>query len=167
MRGKPRLHLEAQIHGGGQERDLRSGTLAVHQIVGMGEACHIAYEEMSEEQARILKLRQHFWHEIKELGDVYINGDLQQRIAGSLNISFGGVVGEVLIAALKDLAVSSAAACGSAVLEPSHVLHAIGVKRELAQSAIRFCFGRFTTKEEVDYAISHVKEVVKSLRACS
>lgn len=164
VRGKPRLHLEAQIHGGGQERDLRSGTLATHQIAGMGETCRIAYEEMQEEQARILKLRQHFWDGIKDLGEVYANGHLEQRVAGNLNVSFGSVVGETLIAALKDLALSSAAACGSAVLEPSYVLRAIGIKRELAQSAIRFSFGRFTTDDEIDYAITHVREVVQALR---
>lgn len=164
VRGKPRLHLEPQMHGGGQERDLRSGTLATHQIVGMGEACRLASDEMAKEQERILKLRQRFWDGIKDLGDVCVNGHVGQRVAGNLNVSFGGVMGEVLIAALKDLAVSSAAACGSVVLEPSYVLRAIGVSRELAQSAIRFCFGRFTTEEEIDYAAKHVREVVQGIR---
>ena len=161
---KPRIHLEPLIHGGEQEYNLRSGTLPTHQIVGMAEAYKIAKEEMQSEFERMLKLRDFFWQEIKTLGDVYLNGDVASRIPHNLNISFGGVEGEVLLAGLKDLAVSTVAACTSIAMEPSYVLLALGVVRSLAYSSIRFSFGRFTTDEEINYAISHIKEVVIKLR---
>lgn len=161
---KPRIHLEPLIHGGEQEQHLRSGTLPTHQIVGMAEAFRIANEEIQQENERIVRMREHFWQEIKTLGDVYLNGSLEKRVAHNLNISFGGVEGETLLLALKDLAVSTGAACTSATMEPSYVLQAIGVKTDLAYSSIRFSFGRFTTAEEIEYAISHIKEIVTKLR---
>ena len=164
---KPRIRLEAQIHGGGHERGLRSGTLPTHQIVGMGEAFRIAKEEMAAEAIRIQALRDHMWDGFKDMEEVYLNGDLDQRVAGNLNVSFNFVEGESLIMALKDLAVSSGSACTSASLEPSYVLRAIGRDDELAHSSIRFSFGRYTTQEEVDYAIELMKKAVDKLRDLS
>ncbi|MBU1191712.1 MAG: IscS subfamily cysteine desulfurase, partial [Gammaproteobacteria bacterium] len=164
---KPRVRLEAQMHGGGHERGLRSGTLATHQIVGMGEAFRIAKAEMAEETARILALRQRLLAGLQDMDEVYVNGDLTQRVAGNLNISFNFVEGESLIMALKDLAVSSGSACTSASLEPSYVLRALGRNDELAHSSIRFTLGRYSTAEEVDYTIALVKDKVAKLRELS
>ena len=167
VRRKPRVRLEAQMHGGGHERGMRSGTLATHQIVGMGEAFRIAKEEMAEENARVLGLRNRLLEGLKDMEEVYINGDLENRIAGNLNISFNYVEGESLIMAVKDLAVSSGSACTSASLEPSYVLRAIGRNDELAHSSIRFTIGRFTTEEEVDYTIKLIREKIDKLRELS
>lgn len=167
VRRKPRVRLEAQMHGGGHERGMRSGTLATHQIVGMGEAFRIAREELESDTARIRALRDRLWNGIKDMEEVYVNGDLEHRVAGNLNISFNFVEGESLIMALKDIAVSSGSACTSASLEPSYVLRAIGRNDELAHSSIRFTIGRFTTEEEVDYAIRLVREKVAKLRELS
>jgi cysteine desulfurase len=164
---KPRVRLEAQMHGGGHERGMRSGTLATHQIVGMGEAFHIAQEEMAAENERVLGLRNRLWDGIKDMEEVYLNGDENQRVAGNLNVSFAYVEGESLIMALKDLAVSSGSACTSASLEPSYVLRALGREDELAHSSIRFTFGRFSTVEEVDFAISKIRSEVERLRELS
>ncbi len=155
------------MHGGGHERGLRSGTLATHQIVGMGEAFRIAREEMAEEGKRIRKLRDKLLAAVQNIEEVYINGDLEQRIPHNLNVSFNYVEGESLMMALKDLAVSSGSACTSASLEPSYVLRALGRSDELAHSSIRFTLGRYTTEEEVDYAISLIKEKVDRLRDLS
>jgi len=167
VRRKPRVRLEAQMHGGGHERGLRSGTLATHQIVGMGEAFRLAKEEMAADNERLLKLRNRLVDGFKDIEEVYINGDLEQRIAGNLNISFNFVEGESLIMALKDLAVSSGSACTSASLEPSYVLRALGRNDELAHSSIRFTIGRFTTEEEIDYTIELVKGKIDKLRDLS
>ncbi len=167
VRRKPRVRLEAQMHGGGHERGLRSGTLATHQIVGMGEAFRLAQEEMAADNERLLKLRNRLVDGFKDIEEVYINGDLEQRIAGNLNISFNFVEGESLIMALKDLAVSSGSACTSASLEPSYVLRALGRNDELAHSSIRFTIGRFTTEEEIDYTIELVKGKIDKLRDLS
>ena len=167
VRRKPRVRLEAQMHGGGHERGMRSGTLPVHQIVGMGEAYRIAKEEMDEEMARIRTLRDRLWNGLKDMEAVYVNGDLEQRMAGNLNVSFAFVEGESLIMALKDLAVSSGSACTSASLEPSYVLRALGLNDELAHSSIRFSIGRYTTEEEVDYAIELCRSAVTRLRELS
>jgi cysteine desulfurase len=167
VRRKPRVRLEAQIHGGGHERGMRSGTLATHQIVGMGEAFRIAQEEMAAENERVLGLRQRLWEGIKDLEEVYLNGDESHRVAGNLNVSFAFVEGESLIMALKDLAVSSGSACTSASLEPSYVLRALGREDELAHSSIRFTLGRFSTMEEVDYAINKIRTEVERLRELS
>jgi len=164
---KPRVRLEAQMHGGGHERGLRSGTLATHQIVGMGEAFRIAKEEMSVENDRFRMLRDRLYDGVKDMEEVYINGDFEQRIAGNLNISFNFVDGESLIMALRDLAVSSGSACTSASLEPSYVLRALGRNDELAHSSIRFTIGRYTTIEEIDYTIALVKKAVTKLRDLS
>ena len=164
---KPRVRLEAQMHGGGHERGLRSGTLATHQIVGMGEAFRLAREEMAEDNKRILALRNRLYEGFKDVEEVYINGSLDHRIAGNLNISFNFVEGESLIMALKDLAVSSGSACTSASLEPSYVLRALGRNDELAHSSIRFTIGRFTTAEEIDYTIDLVKQKIGKLRELS
>lgn len=164
VRGNPRLHLTPQIHGGEQEHNLRSGTLAVPQIVGMGVACNIAQQEMFAEQQRILHLRQLFWQEVKDSGKIFINGNLEQRVAGNLNISFADIDGEILLSALSDVAISTGAACGSLAFEPSHVLLSLGIARELAANSLRFSFGRFTTEEEVRYAAQHVRDVVNKLR---
>ena len=166
-RRKPRVRLEAQIHGGGHERGMRSGTLATHQIVGMGEAFRIAKLEMENDNARITVLREKFWNGIKDMEEVYLNGDESLRAAGFLNVSFNYVEGESLIMALKDIAVSSGSACTSASLEPSYVLRALGLKDELAHSSIRFAIGRFTTDEEVNYTIDLVKDSVEKLRTLS
>ena len=167
VRRKPRVRLEAQMHGGGHERGLRSGTLATHQIVGMGEAFRLAKEEMAADNERLLKLRNRLVEGFRDIEEVYINGDLDQRIAGNLNISFNFVEGESLIMALKDLAVSSGSACTSASLEPSYVLRALGRNDELAHSSIRFTIGRFTTEEEIDYTIELVKSKIDKLRDLS
>ncbi|MDC0072584.1 IscS subfamily cysteine desulfurase [Gammaproteobacteria bacterium] len=166
-RRKPRVRLEAQIHGGGHERGMRSGTLATHQIVGMGEAFRIAKEDMLEDNIRIKSLRDKFWEGLKDMEEVYLNGDPEQRAAGFLNVSFNYVEGESLIMALKDIAVSSGSACTSASLEPSYVLRAIGLKDELAHSSIRFAIGRFTTEEEIAYTIGLVRNAVEKLRELS
>jgi len=167
VRRKPRIRLEAQMHGGGHERGMRSGTLPTHQIVGMGEAFRIAREEMQADNDKLLRLRNKLWDGLKDMEEVYLNGDLEQRIAGNLNISFNFVEGESLIMALSDMAVSSGSACTSASLEPSYVLRALGREDELAHSSIRFTFGRFSTEEEVDYVLSKVKEQVERLRDLS
>jgi len=164
---KPRVRLEAQIHGGGHERGMRSGTLATHQIVGMGEAFRIAKEDLAKDNERIKKLRDKFWNGLKDMEEVYLNGDEVNRASGFLNVSFNFVEGESLIMALKDIAVSSGSACTSASLEPSYVLRAIGLKDELAHSSIRFAVGRFTTEEEVDYTIELVRDSVDKLRTLS
>ncbi|MEQ9861623.1 IscS subfamily cysteine desulfurase [Pectobacterium cacticida] len=164
VRRKPRIRLEAQMHGGGHERGMRSGTLPVHQIVGMGEAYRIAKEEMAAEVARLSTLRDRLWNGINTIEGVYLNGDIEQRVSTILNVSFDGVDGESLIMALKDLAVSSGSACTSASLEPSYVLRALGLSDELAHSAIRFSLGRYTTEEEIDYAIALVRKVIDRLR---
>ncbi len=167
VRRKPRVRLEAQMHGGGHERGMRSGTLPTHQIVGMGEACRIARLEMASDEARIMALRDRLWDGIKNIEEVYINGDLKQRVPGNLNVSFAYVEGESLIMALKDLAVSSGSACTSASLEPSYVLRALGLSDELAHSSIRFSIGRFTTAEEIDYAVQLINDSISRLRELS
>jgi cysteine desulfurase len=155
------------MHGGGHERGMRSGTLPVHQIVGMGEAFRIAREEMVEESARILRLRNRLLDGFRDMDEVYVNGDLDHRIPGNINISFNYVEGESLIMALKDLAVSSGSACTSASLEPSYVLRALGRNDELAHSSIRFSIGRFTTENDIDRAIQLVRENIDRLRELS
>ena len=167
VRRKPRVRLEAQMHGGGHERGLRSGTLPTHQIVGMGEAFRIARLEMAEEEARIRVLRDRLWQGLGDIEEVYLNGDADQRIPGNLNVSFNYVEGESLIMALKDMAVSSGSACTSSSLEPSYVLRAIGRNDELAHSSLRFTIGRFTTREEIDYIVERVREKVAKLRELS
>jgi len=167
VRRKPRVRLEAQMHGGGHERGLRSGTLPTHQIVGMGEAFRIAREEMVEEEARTRVLRDRLWNALNDMEEVYLNGDLDHRVPGNLNVSFNYVEGESLIMALKDMAVSSGSACTSSSLEPSYVLRALGRNDELAHSSIRLTIGRFTTEEEVDYVASLLKEKVTKLRELS
>ena len=167
VRRKPRVRLEAQVHGGGHERGMRSGTLATHQIVGMGEAFRIAKLEMADEEARIQTLRDRLWQGLKDIEEVYINGDLERRVPGNLNVSFAYVEGESLIMALKDLAVSSGSACTSASLEPSYVLRALGLSDELAHSSIRFSIGRFTTEEEIDYTVKLLNESISRLREMS
>jgi len=167
VRRKPRVRLEAQMHGGGHERGMRSGTLATHQIVGMGEAFRIAREEMATENERIRMLRDRLYDGLNDMEEVYVNGDLEHRVAGNLNISFNFVEGESLIMALRDLAVSSGSACTSASLEPSYVLRALGRNDELAHSSIRFTIGRFTTVEEIDYTIELVRAAVEKLRDLS
>jgi cysteine desulfurase len=167
VRRKPRVRVEAQMHGGGHERGMRSGTLATHQIVGMGEAFRLAGEEMAADNERIFSLRNRLWAGISGMEEVYLNGDEDQRVAGNLNVSFAFVEGESLIMALKDLAVSSGSACTSASLEPSYVLRALGREDELAHSSIRFTLGRFSTVEEVDYAIEKIQTEVARLRELS
>ncbi len=167
VRRKPRVRLEAQMHGGGHERGLRSGTLATHQIVGMGEAFRIAKEEMPTEIERIRMLRDRLYDGLKDIEEVYVNGDMERRVAGLLNISFNFIEGESLIMALRDIAVSSGSACTSASLEPSYVLRALGRNDELAHSSIRFTVGRYTTVEEVDYTIKLVRSAVTKLRDLS
>ncbi|MCG6407848.1 IscS subfamily cysteine desulfurase [Vibrio fluvialis] len=167
VRRKPRIRLEAQMHGGGHERGFRSGTLATHQIVGMGEAFRIAKEEMQKDYDHAVELRDRMLSGIKDMEAVTINGDLEQRLPNNLNISFAFVEGESLLMSLKDIAVSSGSACTSASLEPSYVLRALGLNDELAHSSIRFSFGRFTTEEEVDYAIELIRVAVSKLRDMS
>lgn len=159
IRRKPRIRIEAQIHGGGHELGIRSGTLPVHQIAGFGEACLIAQEQMSKERVRLRHLRDHLWGGIKSIGEIHLNGDLEQGAPGILNVSFNCINRELLMTSLKDLAVSSGSACTSSTLEPSYVLREIGVKDELAHSSIRFSLGRFTTKEEIDYTIQLVRGI--------
>jgi cysteine desulfurase len=167
VRRKPRVRLEAQMHGGGHERGLRSGTLAPHQIVGMGEAFRIAREEMVAENERIRYLRDKLTRGLQDIDATYINGDLEQRVPHNLNISFAYVEGESLIMAIKDVAVSSGSACTSASLEPSYVLRALGRDDELAHSSIRFSIGRFTTEEEIDYTIALLHRKIGKLRELS
>lgn len=164
---KPRVRIEAQMHGGGHERGMRSGTLATHQIVGMGEAFRIAKQEMATENERIRMLRDRLYEGLSDIEEVYVNGDMEHRIAGNLNISFNFVEGESLIMALRDLAVSSGSACTSASLEPSYVLRALGRNDELAHSSIRFTIGRYTTVEEIDYAVDLIRAAVAKLRDLS
>jgi len=167
VRRKPRVRLEAQMHGGGHERGLRSGTLPTHQIVGMGEAFRIAREEMVEEEARTRVLRDRLWNALSDMEEVYLNGDLDHRVPGNLNVSFNFVEGESLIMALKDMAVSSGSACTSSSLEPSYVLRALGRNDELAHSSIRLTIGRFTTVEEIDFVAGLLREKVTKLRELS
>ena len=167
VRRKPRVRLEAQMHGGGHERGLRSGTLATHQIVGMGESFRIAREEMAEENARVGKLRDRLLAGLTDLEATFVNGDLAQRVPHNLNISFAYVEGESLIMAVKDIAVSSGSACTSASLEPSYVLRALGRNDELAHSSIRFTIGRFTTEEEIEYTIKLLHDKIGKLRELS
>ena len=166
-RRKPRVRIEAQIHGGGHERGMRSGTLATHQIVGMGEAFRIAKIDMESDNERIGRLRKKLWNGLKDMEEVYLNGDELLRAEGFLNVSFNYIEGESLIMALKDIAVSSGSACTSASLEPSYVLRALGLKDELAHSSIRFAIGRFTSEAEVEYTINLVRESVEKLRTLS
>lgn len=167
VRRKPRIRLEAQMHGGGHERGMRSGTLATHQIVGMGEAFRIAKNEMAADSERIFSLRNRLWDGIKDIDEIYVNGDMNQRVAGIFNVSFNYVEGESLIMAIKDLAVSSGSACTSASLEPSYVLRALGMSDELAHSSIRFSIGRFTTEQEIDYAVELINKSIARLREMS
>ena len=167
VRRKPRVRLEAQMHGGGHERGMRSGTLPTHQIVGMGAAFAIAKAETESEAQRLLKLRQRFWDKIKDIEELHVNGSMEQRVPGSLNVSFNYVEGESLLMALPHIAVSSGSACTSASLEPSYVLRALGVNDELAHSSIRFTFGRYTTEEQVDKAAHEVRTAVEKLRDLS
>jgi cysteine desulfurase len=167
VRRKPRVRLEAQMHGGGHERGMRSGTLPTHQIVGMGEAAHIAKEGMADEAIRLSALRQRFWDGIKDIEEVHINGDKDQHLPGAINVSIAFVEGESLIMSLKDLAVSSGSACTSASLEPSYVLRALGLNDELAHSSLRFSFGRFTTEEDVDVAVEQLRKATVKLRELS
>jgi cysteine desulfurase len=167
VRRKPRVRIEAQMHGGGHERGMRSGTLATHQIVGMGEAFRIAREEMATENERIRMLRDRLLRGLKDMEEVYVNGDMERRVPHNLNISFNFVEGESLIMAVKDVAVSSGSACTSASLEPSYVLRALGRNDELAHSSIRFTVGRFTTEQDVDYVINLLKTKIAKLRDLS
>jgi cysteine desulfurase len=167
VRRKPRVRIEPQIHGGGHERGLRSGTLPTHQIVGMGEAFRIAKLEMAAESGRIRSLRDRLFNGFKDMEEVYVNGDMERRIPGNLNISFNFVEGESLIMGIKDVAVSSGSACTSASLEPSYVLRALGRSDELAHSSIRFTIGRFTTEEEIDYAVKLLRAKIGKLRELS
>lgn len=167
VRRKPRVRIEAQIHGGGHERGMRSGTLATHQIVGMGEAFRLALEEMGTENERVRMLRDRLWKGLSEIEEVYINGDMDHRVPHNLNVSFNYVEGESMLMALKDIAISSGSACTSASLEPSYVLRALGRNDELAHSSIRFTIGRFTTEEEVDFTVKLIKEKIAKLRELS
>jgi cysteine desulfurase len=167
VRRKPRVRIEAQIHGGGHERGFRSGTLATHQIAGFGEAARLAKAEMASENERVRTLRDRLLKGIQDIEEAYVNGDLDQRIPHNLNVSFNFVEGESLIMAVKDLAVSSGSACTSASLEPSYVLRALGRSDELAHSSIRFTLGRFTTEEEIDFAVDLIKRKVAKLRELS
>jgi cysteine desulfurase len=167
VRRKPRVRIEAQIHGGGHERGFRSGTLATHQIVGFGEAARLAKAEMATDNERVRALRDKLWNAIRDMEEVYVNGDLGRRIPHNLNVSFNFVEGESLIMAVKDIAVSSGSACTSASLEPSYVLRALGRNDELAHSSIRFTLGRFTTEEEVNYAAQLIRRKVEKLRELS
>ncbi|MCT9072688.1 IscS subfamily cysteine desulfurase [Cupriavidus gilardii] len=167
VRRKPRVRIEAQMHGGGHERGMRSGTLATHQIVGMGEAFRIAREEMATENERIRMLRDRLWNGLSGMEEVYLNGDFERRVPHNLNVSFSFVEGESLIMAIKDVAVSSGSACTSASLEPSYVLRALGRNDELAHSSIRFTVGRFTTEQEIDYTVELLKSKIGKLRDLS
>jgi cysteine desulfurase len=167
VRRKPRVRIEAQMHGGGHERGMRSGTLATHQIVGMGEAFRLARIEMAAESERIRMLRDRLWAGLSKIEEVYVNGDMERRVPHNLNVSFNFVEGESLIMAIKDVAVSSGSACTSASLEPSYVLRALGRSDELAHSSIRFTAGRFTTEEQIDYTVDLVQRKIAKLRALS
>jgi len=167
VRRKPRVRIEAQMHGGGHERGMRSGTLATHQIVGMGEAFRLAREEMQAENARVRALRDRLWAGLSQIDEVYLNGDLDMRVPHNLNVSFNYVEGESLIMAIKELAVSSGSACTSASLEPSYVLRALGRNDELAHSSIRFTLGRFTTEADIDTAVELLTQRVGKLRDMS
>lgn len=167
VRRKPRVRLEAQMHGGGHERGMRSGTLATHQLVGMGEAFRIAKAEMHEEAKRILALRERLWKGLKDMEEVYVSGNMDHHVAGLINISFNFVEGESLIMSLPEIAISSGSACTSASLEPSYVLRALGLNDELAHSSLRFSIGRFTTDENIDMAIEQVRAAVDKLRELS
>ncbi|RRJ83413.1 IscS subfamily cysteine desulfurase [Aestuariirhabdus litorea] len=167
VRRKPRVRIEAQMHGGGHERGMRSGTLPTHQIVGMGEAFRLAREEMAKDNEHVHQLKERFWRQVSDMEQVFLNGDAEQRVPGNLNVSFNFVEGESLIMSLKDLAVSSGSACTSASLEPSYVLRALGLNDEMAHSSLRFSFGRFTTEEEVDFAAQKVRDAVSKLRELS
>lgn len=167
VRRKPRVRLEAQMHGGGHERGMRSGTLATHQIVGMGEAFAIAKQDLVKDREHVAKLSERFYSQLQDMEEVYLNGSKTQRMPHFLNLSFNFVEGESLMMSLKDLAVSSGSACTSASLEPSYVLRALGRNDELAHSSIRFTFGRFTTEEEVDHAAAQVRQAVAKLRELS
>ena len=167
VRRKPRVRIEAQMHGGGHERGMRSGTLPTHQIVGMGEAFRIAKQEMAVENERIRMLRDRLWKGLSEIEEVYLNGDLEARVPHNLNVSFNYVEGESLIMAVKDIAVSSGSACTSASLEPSYVLRSLGRSDELAHSSIRFTIGRFTTQADVDYTVDLLKRKIEKLRELS
>lgn len=164
VRRRPKINLVAQIHGGGHERGMRSGTLATHQIVGMGEAITLATANLEAESTRIFELRERLWNGLKQLDDVYLNGHASQRVPGILNVSFAGVDGESLMMGLNDIAVSSGSACTSASLEPSYVLKAIGRDNVLAHAGIRFSVGRFTTQDDIDYVIKKVSDVTMRLR---
>jgi cysteine desulfurase len=167
VRRKPRVRIEALIHGGGHERGMRSGTLATHQIVGMGEAFRIAKEEMKQDNDKIKAFHEKFLREAMKIEHAYLNGDIENKVPNILNISFNFVEGESLIMGLKDIAVSSGSACTSASLEPSYVLRALGRKDELAHSSIRFSFGRFTKEEDIDKTLSILHNVVERLRELS
>jgi cysteine desulfurase len=167
VRRKPRVRIEAQVHGGGHERGMRSGTLPTHQIVGMGEAFRLARLEMATDNERVRMLRDRLWQGLSQIEEVYLNGDLEQRVPHNLNVSFNFVEGESLIMAIKDVAVSSGSACTSASLEPSYVLRALGRSDELAHSSIRFTVGRFTTAEEIDYTVDLLKRKIAKLRELS
>jgi cysteine desulfurase len=167
VRRKPRVRLEAQIHGGGHERGMRSGTLPTHQIVGMGESFRLAKLELEQDRVHALAMRNRLLEGVKDMEEVHVNGSLDQRVPHNLNISFAFVEGESLIMSLKDLAVSSGSACTSASLEPSYVLRALGLNDEMAHSSLRFSFGRFTTEEEIDYAVKQIHQAVNKLRELS
>ncbi|MDB4151719.1 IscS subfamily cysteine desulfurase [Pseudomonadales bacterium] len=167
VRRKPRIRLEAQMHGGGHERGMRSGTLATHQLVGMGEACRIVKAEMHEEQVRVGALRERLWQGLQDIEEVHVNGSFDKRVPGWLNVSFNYVEGESLIMSLSDLAVSSGSACTSASLEPSYVLRALGLNDEMAHSSLRFSVGRFTSEADVDYALAKIHLAVNKLRELS
>lgn len=167
VRRKPRVRLEAQMHGGGHERGMRSGTLPTHQIVGMGEACRLAKLEMEQDRQHALALRERLWVGINQMEQVHLNGCMEKRLPGNLNVSFNFVEGESLIMALKNLAVSSGSACTSASLEPSYVLRALGLNDELAHSSIRFSVGRFTTEDDIDYAVEQIVSNIGRLRDMS
>ncbi len=167
VRRKPRVRIEAQMHGGGHERGMRSGTLPTHQIVGMGAAFKLGKESLDAEMARIEKLRERLWQGVSDMKEVYLNGSEQQHVPGIINISFAFVEGESLIMALRDLAVSSGSACTSASLEPSYVLRALGLNDEMAHSSIRFSIGRYTTEEDIDKAVAKIRHAVEKLRELS
>jgi cysteine desulfurase len=167
VRRKPRVRLEAQMHGGGHERGMRSGTLATHQLVGMGEAFRIAKVEMHEESKRIFALRERLWAGFQDMEEVYVSGNMDHHVAGLINISFNFVEGESLIMSIPDVALSSGSACTSASLEPSYVLRALGLNDELAHSSLRFSIGRFTSEEDIDAAIAQVRQAVNKLRELS
>ncbi|HUH58041.1 MAG TPA: aminotransferase class V-fold PLP-dependent enzyme [Pseudomonadales bacterium] len=164
VKREPQVPLVAQIHGGGHERGMRSGTLATHQIVGMGLAAQIVIDQQNTEQERLMKLNQRLWQGLQSIGEVFLNGHVQQRTANHVNISVAGLDGEILLASLAKLAVSSGSACNSATVAPSYVLKAIGRSDELAHAGLRFSIGRFTTAEEVDAAVTEVTRVVQTLR---